>query len=416
MTSREREQLLSTNNQTCTSKEPDIQGGSGSSELFESQDQDQGQGQGPATGLTVLTTTFFLVGEMAGSGILALPQALESTGYIGIVMLLVLAFVCAYTGKLLGTCWLMVQERYEEYRGHVRHPYPLMGQITYGKVARILVTFCNNFTMFGGATVFLILASQNIHGLIVSLLDKQFSFCYIQLIVAGLLLPLSWMGTPKDFWPIAIGAASATCVASVILIAASIQDKLGPYKNVPVTHSNADILKFFEALGIVLFAFGGHPSFPTFQNDMKQPKKFGKAVYLSYFIMTMMYLPVALVGFLVYGANLKDNVLNTITPGPLLYVVQILITCHLFCSFVIVLNPVVQEVEELFKMPKEFSWKRIISRSIVVGLVLFTAESIPRFGTILSLIGGSSMVLLICVFPPLFFLKLQKMEGPCPKM
>lgn len=31
-------------------------------------------------GLTVLTAAVFMVGEMAGSGVLALPDALESTG------------------------------------------------------------------------------------------------------------------------------------------------------------------------------------------------------------------------------------------------------------------------------------------------------------------------------------------------
>ena len=36
-----------------------------------------------ATGLTVFMTAVFMVGEMAGSGVLALPQAVESAGTDG---------------------------------------------------------------------------------------------------------------------------------------------------------------------------------------------------------------------------------------------------------------------------------------------------------------------------------------------
>ena len=36
------------------------------------------------------------------------------------------------------------------------------------------------------------------------------------------------------------------------------------------------------AFGTICFAYGGHPGFPTFQADMKQPEKFGKAIFLAY--------------------------------------------------------------------------------------------------------------------------------------
>ena len=65
-----------------------------------------------------------------------------------------------------------------------------------------------------------------------------------------------------------------------------------------------------------------------------------------------MYLPVAIAGYNVYGGGVAPNVLLTISPGPMLYAVEILLTCHLFCGFIIVINPVCQELEELLKTPK----------------------------------------------------------------
>lgn len=60
-----------------------------------------------------------------------------------------------------------------------------------------------------------------------------------------------------------------------------------------------------------------------------------------------MYFPVASVGYFVYGTNIKDNILETVSTGPMLTIVQVLITGHLVCSFIIVINPVCQEIEEL---------------------------------------------------------------------
>ena len=37
-------------------------------------------------------------------------------------------------------------------------------------------------------------------------------------IVAVILIPLTWAGTPKDFWPIAVGALITTIVACILII------------------------------------------------------------------------------------------------------------------------------------------------------------------------------------------------------
>ncbi|XP_012946877.2 uncharacterized protein LOC106014209, partial [Aplysia californica] len=78
-------------------------------------------------GLTVLTATVFMVGEMAGTGVLAMPKALEDTGYMGVIIILVLAIASAYVGAILAKCWIIVQDRYDEFKGHVREPYPAIG-------------------------------------------------------------------------------------------------------------------------------------------------------------------------------------------------------------------------------------------------------------------------------------------------
>lgn len=57
-----------------------------------------------------------------------------------------------------------------------------------------------------------------------------------------------------------------------------------------------------------------------------------------------------------------------------------------------------------------FTWKRCVARSIIVVSVIFVAESVPHFGAILSLVGGSTTTLLSYILPCLFYLKLCKCE------
>uniref|UniRef100_A0A2C9K492 Amino acid transporter transmembrane domain-containing protein n=1 Tax=Biomphalaria glabrata TaxID=6526 RepID=A0A2C9K492_BIOGL len=363
-------------------------------------------------GLTVLTTAVFAVGEMAGSGVLALPAALNGTGYIGILLNVMCAIVSAYTGMLLGRCWLMVLHRYSEYQEHSRYPYPAIGQVTFGKPGRLIVSCAINFTLFGVSVVFLLLASENIQSLIQDA-GANISFCYWLLIVAGCLLPITWLGTPKDFWPIAVGAVVATSVACCVILANIAEDsKTLP----PAFYPKIDFKGFFFAFGTICFAFGGHPAFPTFQADMRNPEKFGKAIFIAYMIVLLMYLPVAISGYVVYGSHTQDNILQSVSAGPMRYTVEILITLHLICSFIIVINPVCQEGEQLLHIPTSFSYKRVIFRTAMMAVILFVAESIPHFGAILSLVGGSTTTLLAYILPPVFYLKLCSMEGSWEKV
>ena len=65
-----------------------------------------------------------------------------------------------------------------------------------------------------------------------------------------------------------------------------------------------------------------------------------------------MYLLTSTAGYVVYGNTINENILKTTTDSPITYVVQALITLHLLCGFVIVINPCCQEIESKFGVPK----------------------------------------------------------------
>lgn len=357
-------------------------------------------------GLTIWTTAVFIVGEIAGGGVLALPKAVEDTGWIGLPLLLVFTLTSSYTGIIISKSWIIIQNRFPEYSQHVPDPYPVIGEKAYGKFGRHLVTFCINFTLFGASTVYLILASDNIETLM-SDVTKDISYCYWILILGGALIPITCFGTPKDFWPIGVGATLSTGIACVLILIQVLHDN----ESTPaVRHTPTKMMTFSAAFGTIVFSLSGHPAFPTLITDMKKKSDFKWSILVGYTIVLCMYLPTTSSGYFVYGKDLNSNILKNMTSGPITYIIEILLTLHLIFGFLILINPVCQELEAKFGVPKVFTWKRCVARSIIVVSVIFVAESVPHFGAILSLVGGSTTTLLSYILPCLFYLKLCKCE------
>lgn len=287
----------------------------------------------------------------------------------------------------------------------------MMGSLTFGTFGRLLVTISIFITSLGSAVVFVIMAAQNIH----SMAQDQFRydglpFCWWIIIVAAVVCPLTFFGTPKNFKFLGMLAMLATTTAIAILMALVVRDIDATQ---PVQHSATTPLGFASAFGTLVYAFGGHPLFPTLQTDMKEPKKFHISCYTAYVVLVLMYFPVAAGGYFVYGSKVKANVLLSVTPSTALVAVQCLITAHLICGFVIIINPICQELEEVFRVPTAFGPRRVVLRTVVCGAVLLLALLVPRFGAILSLVGGSSMGILAFVCPPLFHFKLL-LQKPAP--
>ncbi|CAC5420820.1 SLC32A [Mytilus coruscus] len=355
-------------------------------------------------GLTVWTTSVFIVGNIAGGGVLALPKAVEDTGWIGFILIIVFGIFSTYTATLIGDSWVIIQERYPEYRSHVPDPYPVIGEKAYGRRGRNIVNVVMNVYNYGSAVVYMVLAAGNIETLLAKV-TKDISLCYWLIILAGVLAPLICLGTPKDFWPIGVGATFTTGIACILIIIQSLNDK---DQHMPVSHSTTDPLKFSTSFGTMVFAVSGHSVLPTIINDMKKKEDFKKAAFLGYAIVLMMYMPTAVVGYMVYGKNLNENIIKSVSAGPCAYTVEVLVTLHLLLGFIILMNPVCQQFEAKLSVPTAFTWKRCVIRPLIVISVLFIAESIPHFGSILSLVGGLTTTLLSYVFPCLFYTKLCK--------
>jgi vesicular inhibitory amino acid transporter len=260
-------------------------------------------------------------------------------------------------------------------------------------------------TMFGTAVVFLLLASKNIQNFLKAFFHIDLHFCILILIVAFCLLPITFLKSPKDFWPAVIGAMITTTIAVILICTGTLKDYDTCHHEAHYPPMQAN--RVFMTFGTVMFAYGGHGAFPTIQHDMKKPYQFKFSVCLAFIIIGMMYMPVSVLGYITYGDSLQDSIIPSLQIIWMQQSVNILITLHVVLALTIIFNPLNQELEDMFNVPHHFGYQRVLTRSAMMAATVFVAETVPHFGVLLDLVGGSTITLMALVFPGIFNLYLS---------
>ncbi|XP_072018189.1 uncharacterized protein [Amphiura filiformis] len=375
-----------------------------------SQESDKIQRSGVGLDLSMPTISLFILGKIAGVGILALPKAVSDTGIWGVFLLLIYFAGSIYSGLILARNWNMLIERDPRVGTEIsRDPYPLMAFHAFGIYGRWLGAAVLYSSIIFGVTADILLVSENLQ-ILFRQLNINLAFCYWLPIVTYLVCPLTWFGTPKDFWLIGITAGLTSMLSSLLVIIGTSFDVSSRQTLDPV---HVDFWPFCAALGLVAFAYSGQSVFPTLQHDMKRPANFRKSVVLGYIIVALCYFPSSLFAYWVYGAEFQrtggDNVFDFFTSQPVVIMCILSLNTHLILSVVIDTNPFNQDIEDYVGIPYDFTWKRCISRSLVMTVVLLLAFLVPKFSTFISIFGAPLTVFGNFVIPSLVHLKLRSM-------
>ncbi|VDO20419.1 unnamed protein product [Heligmosomoides polygyrus] len=310
-------------------------------------------------GISWFVCALFLVDDLGGGGVVALPTAIVQAGLvIGLVVFFAMMFITMYTAHVLGECWNILLNTWPEYRVHCRQPYPEIAYRAMGIRARNVIK---------------------------GFADMDLSYCFVILIVAAGLLPVTFLKSPQDFWG-AVVVAMFTSAAGIVLILVGIALDY----NLCSSHTEVPPLKpktLFLAMGTILFSCGGHAAFPTIQHDMRNPGEYNKSVVAAFLMLIFVYVPVAILGYLTYHDAIRDSILPSIQTVWIQEACNVMITIHCILTVTIVLNPLNQDIEDLVRCPQHFGWQRMLVRTATMLAIVFVGESIPNFGPLLDLVG-----------------------------
>ncbi|KAI6184738.1 Amino acid transporter, transmembrane family-containing protein [Aphelenchoides bicaudatus] len=301
-------------------------------------------------GLHWITAALIIVGDMAGGSMIALPTAIQQSGsYLGFIL------------YFLGDSWRILLRHWPHYHHEfTRKPYAEIGEKALGKVSKTIASISVNLSQFGIVVVFFLLSAKNIHDFLLTYTERVPSVCIWILIIWVVVFPLTLLKSPEDFWFLIVASGVCTGLTVVLIITSGFIDFEACYPESKQAEFN--VISLFIGLGTIVFAWGGHATFPTIQHDLKKPKDFTKAVVLSFSIVTLFYIIVMVTGTLVYANSLRYSIINSLQTPWIQQTANILIAIHCILSTLIMINPLNLEAEEFFGAPQTFGIQRVLAR------------------------------------------------------
>ncbi|XP_024975889.1 amino acid transporter AVT1I-like isoform X2 [Cynara cardunculus var. scolymus] len=345
------------------------------------------------TATTATTTT-------TGVGILSVPYALASGGWLSLLLLFTIAISTFYTGLLIKKCM--------DADPTIRS-YPDIGDRAFGKKGRIIVSVVMNVELYLVATGFLILEGDNLSNL---LPEMDFDLYGIHVggkksfvvIVAAIILPTIWLNNLSILSYISASGvlASVIIVGSILWVGAfdgvgfQEKGKLVNWSGIP------------SAISLYAFCYCAHPVFPTLYTSMRNQHQFSKVLLLCFVFCTITYSSMAVVGYLMFGSNVESQITLNLPTDKISSRVAICTTLvNPIAKYALMVTPIVDTIEARFLTfynTRKFS---ILIRTVLVISTVLVALALPFFGYLMSLVGAFLSVTASITLPCLCYLKIS---------
>ncbi|XP_021770865.1 amino acid transporter AVT1I-like [Chenopodium quinoa] len=345
-------------------------------------------------------TLFNGLNALSGVGILSVPFALASGGWLSLTLLFTIALAAFYAGLLIKRC-MEVDPSITS--------FPDIGERAFGNIGRTVVSVFMCAELYLVVTGFLIIEGDNLHNLFPEMNFSAFGLEVggrksFVLIVALLITPSVWLSNIS-----VLSYISATGVlASVVIIVSVVW--VGAFDGVGF-HNKGELLNWSgipTAVSLYGFCYCAHPIFPTLYHSMKKRPNFSKVLLLCFVCMTISYASIAILGYLMFGSKLDAEITLNLPIGKLSSKVAIYTTLvSPLSKYALMLEPVASATESWFpNYHKKRSFKILIRTALVASQVII-ALTVPFFGHLISLVGAFLSITASITIPCLCFLKIS---------
>ncbi|XP_058219703.1 amino acid transporter AVT1I-like [Rhododendron vialii] len=354
-----------------------------------------------STGSSFLKACFNTTNAFLGIGLLTVPYALSSGGWLSLLLFFLVAAMAFSTGLLLKTCL--------DADPSIRN-YLDISERALGKKGRLIVSIIMNSELYLVAIGLLILEGDNLHKLFPKFLIRlgtltipgmqSFVIIAALVILPSMLLTdlgvLSYVSATGVFSCLII-LASVVCVGAINGVGFSAKGKLLNVGGIPT------------AVSLYIVCFAGHPVVPSVYTSMQDPYQFSKVLLSGFTVTTITYLSMAIVGYLMYGDTVESQITLNLPTGKASAEVAIYTTLLIpITRYALMLTPVANGIES--GLPENYKNWRPIKILIRMALLLSTvvlACVFPHFESLMAIVGSIFVVLASFLLPCLFYLKIS---------
>ena len=369
---------------------------------------------------TVPMTIFNSTNVLIGVGILALPLAVKHAGWvIGLSVLTLAAIMTSYTARLLAKCL-------DTNSGSTT--YGDIAFLAFGSFGRNLVESLFILELTAANVALVILFADSMNSLVPSISVLSWKF-----IVALGLIPLNFVPLNTLSLTSILGIVSTLAIVLIVFVDGFLKPHSpGSLLEVARTHAFPKNWRTIPlSLGLFMAPWGGHSVFPAIYKDMRHPLKYGKAVWYTYIFTYGLDLSMAVIGYLMFGDAVRDEVTANILhatsyPHVLSVLIVVLIAIIPITKIPLSNRPMTDTINKKFlidlrqmdakaRRHSERSRKHRAGRgaiAIFANVVeLGISVLLPDFDSIMALMG-SALCFTICVIMPVsFYLKIFSKEG-----
>ncbi|KAK1423327.1 hypothetical protein QVD17_18625 [Tagetes erecta] len=357
-------------------------------------------------GTTTGTASFFNtcfngLNALSGVGILSVPYALASGGWLSLLLLFTIATSTFYTGILIKRCM--------DADPTIRS-YPDIGHLAFGNTGRIIVSVTMNIELYLVATGFLILEGDNLSNLLPEVefdlyglhIGSKKSFV---IIVAAIILPTIWLNNLS-----LLSYISASGVLASLIILGSIF-WVGAFDGVGF-QEKGEIIKLNgmpSAVSLYAFCYCAHPVFPTLYTSMRNQHQFSKVLLVCFVFCTITYSSMAVVGYLMFGSKVESQITLNLPTDKISSRVAICTTVvNPIAKYALMVTPLVHTIEEKFLSVYNTRKYSLFIRTTLVISTVVVALALPLFGYLMSLVGAFLSVTASIILPSLCYLKISR--------
>ncbi|KAJ1419632.1 Amino acid transporter, transmembrane domain [Sesbania bispinosa] len=346
-------------------------------------------------------TCFNGLNAISGVGILSVPYALASGGWLSLVLLFAIAVVAFYSGLLMKRC----MDKNLDIR-----TYPDIGELAFGKIGRLIVSVSMYTELYLVSIGFLILEGDNLSNLFpieelqvvggFAISGKQF----FVILVALIILPTVWL---DNLSILSYVSASGVLASAIIILSiswtASIDEVDFHQKGTLVNWNGIP-----TSVSLYAFCYCAHPVFPTLYNSMRNKHQFSNVLLVCFILATIGYASMAIIGYLMFGPDVESQVtlnlpLNKISSRIAIYTTLV----NPITKYALMTTPITNALNDLLPRTYKNRVTNILVSTVLVISTVIVALVVPFFGYLMSLVGAFLSVTASILLPCLCYLKIS---------
>ncbi|RAL53425.1 hypothetical protein DM860_007097 [Cuscuta australis] len=350
-------------------------------------------------------TLFNTLIAVTGIGILSIPYALASGGWLSLLFFFLISIGACYGGLLTQRCM--------ETNPNIK-TFSDIGQHAYGKMGERILLGILYVDLYLVLTGFLILEGDNLYSLfpemkieLFSLLISSGKSCFV-IVVALVILPSVWVDDLRLLAYISSAGVMSSFVLIVSVLWVAVFDNVG-------FHHKGEVVRwkgFPTALSLYMFSFGANPVFPSLYTSMRTKYQFFKVLVISFVIATFGYATMGILGYMMYGSTLNSQITLNLPKEHLGSKIAIYIAWITpLTKYALLMKPVATTTEAW--LPHRYQERRLVK--IILTTLLVTSQvilglSVPFFGDLMSLVGALCSATASITAPCVCYMRISRIE------